>query len=187
MYNQLKAEGKKVEVVFLSSDRDQEAFESYFTADMPWLAVDFAQRDLKEMLSMAMEVRGIPSLVWVNPRTGEMMMNGRETVNAGADYFPWTKELMEIGRREMKVREARKLEEAKKQEAVVAQTFRDNHTVVLVNHKGRGEVSSDYTLKFDNFNTFMAQVQLKSGKWYYEMEVVKIESVCQFGWATAGK
>jgi len=114
MYNQLKASGKKVEVIFLSSDRDQEAFESYFTTDMPWLAVDYAQRELKEMLSMALEVRGIPTLVWVNPKTGEMMMNGRETVNAGANYFPWTKELMEIGRIEMKERDAKKIGRSQK-------------------------------------------------------------------------
>ena len=60
-----------MEVVFLSSDKDQEAFESYFSSDMPWLAVDFAQRELKEMLNMSLEVRGIPTLVWVNPRTGK--------------------------------------------------------------------------------------------------------------------
>jgi len=186
VYNQLKADGKKVEVVFLSSDKDQQAFESYFTSDMPWLAVDYAQRELKELISMSLEVRGIPTLVWVNPQTGEMMMNGRETVAAGANYFPWTKELMENGKREIKERETKKAEEAKKQAALVEQTFRDNHTVVLTNHKGRGEIKQDYSVKFDNFNTFKAEVQLSSGRWYYEIEVVKIESVCQFGWATAG-
>ena len=113
-------------------------------------------------------------------------MNGRETISVGASYFPWTKELMDEGKRGMLEREALKEQEAKKQAALVEQTFRDNHTVVLVNHKGRGEISLDYSVKFGNFNTFMAQVQLSKGQWYYEIEVVKIESVCQFGWATAG-
>ena len=35
-----------------------QAFESYFTSDMPWLAVDFAQRELKELISMSMDVEG---------------------------------------------------------------------------------------------------------------------------------
>ena len=114
------------------------------------------------------------------------MMNGRETVSVGASYFPWTKSQMEEGKRGLKEREALKEQEEIKQAAVVEQTFRDNHTVVIVNHKGRGEIFSDYSVKFRNFNTFMAQIQLSSGQWYYEVEVVKIESVCQFGWATAG-
>jgi nucleoredoxin len=76
-------------VVFLSSDRDPKAFEEYFCADMPWLALDYAQRELKEIISMSLDVQGIPTLIWVNPKTGDMIMNGRETVGMGAAFFPW--------------------------------------------------------------------------------------------------
>lgn len=87
-----------MEIVFLSSDRDQKSFEDYFTTDMPWIALDYAQRDLKELISTSLDVEGIPTLIFVNPRTGAMSMNGREMVMSGADYFPWTPELLQAAR-----------------------------------------------------------------------------------------
>ena len=40
----LKAKG--LEVVFVSSDRDEASFKEYF-GEMPWLALDFSDRKLK--------------------------------------------------------------------------------------------------------------------------------------------
>merc|ERR1712216_834196 len=49
MYNNgLKEAG--LEIVFVSSDRDQESFNEYL-AEMPWLAVPFEKRDIKDQLS----------------------------------------------------------------------------------------------------------------------------------------
>eukprot|EP00435_Cladocopium_sp_Y103_P072802 s242_g41.t1 len=45
MESDLKAKG--LEVVFVSSDRDEAAFKEYF-GEMPWLALDFSDRKLKE-------------------------------------------------------------------------------------------------------------------------------------------
>merc|ERR1712025_1408622 len=50
------------EFVFVSSDRDQSAFDEYY-AEMPWLALPFSNRDGKADLSGLFGVRGIPSLV----------------------------------------------------------------------------------------------------------------------------
>jgi nucleoredoxin len=36
----MKADGKNVEVLFVSSDRDNDSFKEYFS-EMPWLALDF--------------------------------------------------------------------------------------------------------------------------------------------------
>merc|ERR1712064_92414 len=41
IYNDMKAAGKKFEIVFASSDRDQTAFDEYY-AEMPWLALPTA-------------------------------------------------------------------------------------------------------------------------------------------------
>ena len=42
LYSKLKiADGKNFEIVLVSADRSQEAFDAYF-GKMPWLAVDFA-------------------------------------------------------------------------------------------------------------------------------------------------
>jgi len=39
-------ESKNFEVVFISSDRDEQAFKEYYES-MPWLCLDFKQRDFK--------------------------------------------------------------------------------------------------------------------------------------------
>merc|ERR1712193_604673 len=59
----LKSKG--LEVVFVSSDKDEEQFKDYFK-DMPWLALDFADRKRKAQLSGMFGVRGIPALVIVD-------------------------------------------------------------------------------------------------------------------------
>ena len=47
-------QGKGLEVVFVSSDRDEASFSEYF-ADQPWLALPFADRDAKARLSSKFE------------------------------------------------------------------------------------------------------------------------------------
>ncbi len=44
----------------------------------------------------------------------------------------------------------------------------------------------DNTLKFNDFNTFEADIQLKNGKFYFELEIIKLGSCPQFGWFTEG-
>ena len=50
----------KLEVVFVSSDRDQGAFDGYF-GEQPWLALPFADRKAKAALSKKFKVGGIPT------------------------------------------------------------------------------------------------------------------------------
>ena len=47
-YNEWQASnpGKKLEIVFLSSDRDQGSFDEYFK-EMPWAALDFSKSETK--------------------------------------------------------------------------------------------------------------------------------------------
>ena len=54
---------------------------------------------------------------------------------------------------------------------------------------GRGESGAlyeDYSIVFENFNTFRADVKLSAGKFYYELDIKHIQGVAQFGWATQG-
>merc|ERR1711976_237418 len=53
---------KGLEVIFVSSDRDEASFKEYF-AEQPWLALDYADRSTKAKLSEALGVSGIPSVV----------------------------------------------------------------------------------------------------------------------------
>lgn len=84
----LKAKG--LEVVFVSSDRDEASFKEYF-GEMPWLALDFSDRKLKEQLSSAFKVQGIPSLVILDSDFNVVTLKGREAVDADpvGNELPW--------------------------------------------------------------------------------------------------
>jgi len=82
---------KGLEIVFVSSDRDEASFSEYF-ADQPWLALPFADRDAKARLSSKFKVRGIPTLVIVDSATGELITaDGRDEAmkDPTGDKLPW--------------------------------------------------------------------------------------------------
>jgi nucleoredoxin len=84
----LKAKG--FEVVFVSSDRDGNAFKEY-SGEQPWLALDFSDRKRKEQLSSHFKVEGIPSFVILDKDGSVITKDGRAAVSAdptGAE-FPW--------------------------------------------------------------------------------------------------
>jgi len=84
----LKSKG--LEIIFVSSDRDQAAFREYY-ATMPWLAIPQGDKR-KGALSKLFGVSGIPSFALVDAATGETITsNARGKVSSdpeGAD-FPW--------------------------------------------------------------------------------------------------
>jgi nucleoredoxin len=86
--NHLKAKG--LEIIFVSSDRDQRQFLEYFT-EMPWKAIPMGDKR-KDKLSKRYDVEGIPSFVIVDAKTGETITTeARGSVGAdpeGAE-FPW--------------------------------------------------------------------------------------------------
>jgi len=80
---------EKMEIVFVSSDKDQGEFDSYF-ATMPWLALDYEKREAKEALSDAFGVSGIPAFVVINPDGSVITTDGRSKVSEDpqAKTFP---------------------------------------------------------------------------------------------------
>merc|ERR1712182_101663 len=82
--------GKGLEVVFVSSDKDEAQFTDYFK-EMPWLALDFADRQRKTQLSGMFGVRGIPALVIIDKDGSVITSNGRGAVSSDpeGDKFPW--------------------------------------------------------------------------------------------------
>merc|ERR1719207_469705 len=70
------AEAKGFEVVFVSSDKDQSAFDDYY-GDMPWLALPYEKRDEKDALSKKYKVQGIPSLIVLGPDGKVITKEGR--------------------------------------------------------------------------------------------------------------
>jgi len=90
-YNKMKEAGKKFEVVFVSSDQSEEEFKSYH-AEMPWLALKFDAKDLNDKLNSKHKCEGIPYLVILDGKTGEVnSTNGRALVSKPDwnEKFPW--------------------------------------------------------------------------------------------------
>jgi len=81
---------KGLEVVFVSSDRDEDSFKGYF-AEQPWLALKYEDRKLKEKLDAALKVEGIPTLVILDADLNVVNTDGRSAVTSdpeGAE-LPW--------------------------------------------------------------------------------------------------
>jgi len=87
-YNKVKETTDNFEIIFVSSDRNQGAFDEYY-AEHPWLALPFSNRDMKGTLSSKFKVQGIPTLVLINP-AGEMYNDkGRQIISKPVADFPW--------------------------------------------------------------------------------------------------
>lgn len=96
-YEKMKGSGRNLEIVFVSSDRDESAFNEYFK-EMPWLSLNFGEREIKVCwhrcclfcmcvprllailngsivfqaeVSKKYDVKGIPTLVIIDGATGE--------------------------------------------------------------------------------------------------------------------
>jgi len=89
-YAKMKAAGKKWEIVFASSDKSEKEFEEYF-GEMPWKALPHGD-DRKDELDSMFEVSGIPTLVVIDAKTGNVITkSGRAMIDSdpeGAE-FPW--------------------------------------------------------------------------------------------------
>jgi len=81
-YKALKEAGKDFEIVFVSSDQDEDQFKSYH-AEMPWLAMPYSQTKLKEDLKKKYDCKGIPYLVIVDGKTTTTITTeGRSAITA---------------------------------------------------------------------------------------------------------
>ncbi|GAB4839790.1 hypothetical protein Ancab_020500 [Ancistrocladus abbreviatus] len=92
VYKELSSSKGDFEVVFISSDRDEESFNGYF-AKMPWLAIPFSDKAAIERLGESFKVEGIPHLVIIdgsgNIATDEGVRLIREYASKA---YPFTKE-----------------------------------------------------------------------------------------------
>jgi len=81
---------KNLEIVFVSSDRDETQFNHYY-AEMPWLALPFSNRDQKAVLSKKYKVQGIPTFVILDKDGNTITSKARESLMADpkGDEFPW--------------------------------------------------------------------------------------------------
>lgn len=91
VYKQIKERDEAFELIFISSDRDQESFDEYYS-QMPWLALPFGD-PRKASLARTFKVGGIPMLAALGPTGKTITKEARDLVVAhGADAYPFTEE-----------------------------------------------------------------------------------------------
>lgn len=69
-YKTLKQERDDFELIFVSSDSDEESFKTYFS-EMSFCALPYEHRDTKKVLSKMYNISGIPSLLMLGPVCNE--------------------------------------------------------------------------------------------------------------------
>lgn len=91
-------QNKGFEVVFVSSDQNQGAFDQYF-GEMPWLAVPFGAGQ-RQSLGQKFDVSGIPSLILLDEGGRILTKDGREMVSKDptGESFPWKGGVMQVPR-----------------------------------------------------------------------------------------
>ncbi|KAG6592336.1 putative nucleoredoxin 1, partial [Cucurbita argyrosperma subsp. sororia] len=78
------------EVIFISSDRDENSFKEYFSK-MPWLSIPFADLETKKSLKKLFNVNGIPHLVVLDAKGKVSTEEGVDlVVEYGVDAYPFT-------------------------------------------------------------------------------------------------
>jgi len=68
--------------------RDEAAFKEYY-GEMPWLALPYESRSVKEQLSNKFGISGIPSLVLLDKDRSTITTSGRGAVMGALAEFPW--------------------------------------------------------------------------------------------------
>ncbi|KAL2896699.1 putative nucleoredoxin 3 [Bienertia sinuspersici] len=91
LYNSLRKDGEKLEIVFVSSDEDENEYKEHLDT-MPWLAVPF-NLNLYRRLTSLYNINHIPALIPLS-NNGNIVEDDAVTLveDYGVDAFPFTKE-----------------------------------------------------------------------------------------------
>lgn len=99
VHRELRASNRPFEVVFISADRNQQAFQDYF-ATMPWLALPFEDREAAAALGNQFQVAGYPTLVLLDEQGELITADGRGAIEGkGARGYPWKPDPAELARK----------------------------------------------------------------------------------------
>ncbi|XP_071108207.1 nucleoredoxin-like [Haliotis cracherodii] len=80
-----------LQIVFLSSDEEKEDFDEYFST-MPWLAVDFKDREAEARVSKHFQIVGLPTLILIDGASGNVITDRGTSLireDPEAERFPW--------------------------------------------------------------------------------------------------
>ena len=89
-YQDLIKESKPFEIIFVSSDQDEDSFKEYF-GSMPWKAISFEKEDVRTALGEKFGIRGIPALIVLNSEGKVISKDGRAEVMKSKEkaYDAW--------------------------------------------------------------------------------------------------
>mmetsp|Transcript_9014 Transcript_9014/g.11971 ORF Transcript_9014/g.11971 Transcript_9014/m.11971 type:complete len:168 (+) Transcript_9014:121-624(+) len=74
----------QIEVIFVSGDRNEQEFQSYFESMADWTAIPFNSQQQRNSLNYSYGVQGIPTLVVICGETGETKTaSGRMYIDPG--------------------------------------------------------------------------------------------------------
>jgi len=91
-YKDAKAAGAEFELVFVSSDEDEEGFDEY-TATMPWVAVKFDDEEARSQIGEKFGIQGIPALIVLGKDGKVITTDGRTPVTKEKEgaFVNWSK------------------------------------------------------------------------------------------------
>ncbi len=121
IYNALRITDpdKQFELVFVSADKDEVAFNNYF-GDMPWLAIPYSDGETRSRLEKRFKVKGYPTLIMLDEDARMYTNEGRKVI---MDGWPFGRpELSADDRAALNAKEAeakgKRDEEKKKRDAI---------------------------------------------------------------------
>ena len=86
VYNELNKDSKVFEVIFVSSDGNEDHFKANL-ADMPWTAIQYDEKSTKDKLTQKYGIVQIPSLVIIDEKGNTISIDGDKDLasKAGGD------------------------------------------------------------------------------------------------------
>ncbi|XP_027355338.1 probable nucleoredoxin 2 [Abrus precatorius] len=107
IYEELRNSVPQIEIVYVSSDEDLNAFNSFY-GNMPWLAIPFSDLETKKALNRKYDVEGIPCLIFLQPDDNKEDGTVRDGVELiyryGIQAYPFSKERLEQLQKEDKAK-----------------------------------------------------------------------------------
>ncbi|CAF1415143.1 unnamed protein product [Rotaria sordida] len=86
------AKDKNFEIIFISSDNDEESFNEYYE-HMPWFTLDFKESDKKAEIENKFDITGIPTLILLDGDSGDIICTDADervsSDDSEGEKFPW--------------------------------------------------------------------------------------------------
>ena len=195
IYDQCKSEEKRFEILFVSySEESRERFEEY-SAEMPWYALSYNDRELAACLGDLFNVYGIPTLVLLRGDGELITEDGISALQYGVEYFPWDDAHLEMAEADREDVKMKKYLSAVKEEEEVYRLQEEDKKIIIRRLIGKPSdliISPDHVIQFGSFSTVGApSVMVKQGMkaWYEvtflgELSQQQHKGFSQIGWAT---